>query len=50
MDRSASSKDQASMPKVPINRRNVGPQNNLPVERESRFIPDERRASKSVNM
>lgn len=37
VDRSLSSKDQP-MPKVPINRRNIGPTANIPSgERENRF-------------
>ena len=48
VDRSLSAKE--AMPKVPINRRNIGPAANLAGERENRFAQEERRASRSVNM
>jgi hypothetical protein len=38
VDRSINSKEQPSIPKVPINRRNIGPSANIPTgERENRF-------------
>lgn len=48
VDRSLSAKE--PMPKVPINRRNIGPAANLAGERENRFSQEERRGSRSVNM
>lgn len=46
-----STRDTPNIPKVPINRRAVGPVSNISsTERENRFVQEERRASKSVNM